>query len=100
MMFFIEEDIEVIKVKKGFLLRKLGEESIVVAIGEASKEFNGMIRLNETGVFYWEKLEKGTTEDELVRETIERFDGIDKETARQDVRDFLNTISIAIGYDE
>ena len=41
-----------IKAKKGFLLRRLGDEYMVVAIGEASKNFNGMIRMNETGAFY------------------------------------------------
>ena len=40
-----------LKTKKGFLLRKLGTEYMVVAIGEASRSFNGMIRMNETGAF-------------------------------------------------
>ena len=40
-----------IKTKPGFLLRRLGDESMVIAIGEASESFNGMIRLNSTGVF-------------------------------------------------
>ena len=47
-----------IKAKKGFLLRRLGAEYMVVAIGEASRNFNGMIRMNETGAFYWKELEK------------------------------------------
>ena len=47
-----------IKAKKGFLLRRLGDEYMVVAIGEASRNFNGMIRMNETGAFYWKELEK------------------------------------------
>ena len=59
-------------VKKGFILRKLDTEHIVVAIGEASKEFNGMIRLNGTGAMYWKELEKGTTKEELVAKTMEQ----------------------------
>ena len=35
-----------LKTKKGFLLRHLGDEAMVVAIGEASQSFNGVIRLN------------------------------------------------------
>ena len=42
-----------LKAKNGFLLRHLGDEAMVVAIGEANKSFNGMIRLSETGAFYW-----------------------------------------------
>lgn len=88
-----------LKAKKGFLLRKLGSEYMVVAIGEASKSFNGMIRMNETGAFYWKELEKGTTEDDLVSKTMERFTDVEEETARQDVRAFLQSISVAVDSD-
>lgn len=88
-----------LKIKKGFLLRRLGKECISVAIGESSKNFNGMIRLNETGALYWEELEKGTTEEKLIALTLERFEGVDENTARQDVREFLETISVALDQD-
>lgn len=89
-----------IKTKKGFLLRNLGEEYIVVAIGEASKDFNGMIRLNKTGAFYWKELENGTTEGELVRKTLEHFSNLNEEVVRSDVKDFLDKISMALDYDK
>lgn len=89
-----------IKTKKGFLLRKLGEEYIVVAIGEASKDFNGMIRLNKTGAFYWKELENGTTEEQLVSKTLERFTNLNEEMVRGDVKEFLDNISIALDYDK
>jgi len=85
-----------IKAKKGFLLRRLGDEYMVVAIGEASKNFNGMIRMNETGAFYWKELEQGVTEDDLVAKTMERFTDVTEETARQDVQAFLQSISVAL----
>ena len=85
-----------LKAKKGFLLRKLGPEYMVVAIGEASKNFNGMIRMNETGAFYWKELEQGVTEDDLVAKTMARFTDVTKETARQDVQAFLQSISVAL----
>lgn len=88
-----------LKTKKGFILRKLASEYMVVAIGEASKNFNGMIRMNETAVLYWKELEKGTTEQQLVEKTLERFEGVDADTARKDVREFLGTISVAIEND-
>lgn len=85
-----------LKVKKGFILRKLGTEHMAVAIGEASKNFNGMIRLNDTGAFYWKELEKGSSKEELVKRTLEEFEGVDEDTARHDVEEFLDTISVAI----
>ena len=85
-----------LKTKKGFLLRRLGDEYMAVAIGEASRHFNGMIRLNETGAFYWKELEKGSSEDELTAKTLERFEGVDETTARQDVRAFLDSVQVAL----
>ena len=65
-----------LKIKKGFILRKLGTEHMAVAIGEASRNFNGMIRLNETGAFYWKELEKGTTKEDLIAKTLEAIEGV------------------------
>ena len=85
-----------LKTKKGFLLRKLGAEYMVVAIGEASKSFNGMIRMNETGAFYWKELEKGAAEDDLVARTMERFTDVDEASVREDVKAFLQSIQVAL----
>lgn len=85
-----------LKTKKGFLLRKLGAEYMVVAIGEASKSFNGMIRMNETGAFYWKELEKGASEDDLVARTMERFTDVDEASVREDVKAFLQSIQVAL----
>lgn len=88
-----------IKTKKGFLLRKVGKEYMVVAIGEASKTFGGMIRMNETGAFYWKELEKGTTEDELVSKMLDRFEDLDEGTARQDLHEYIESIAVALEQD-
>ena len=54
------------KIKDGFLLRKVGGQNVVVALGEASRDFNGMIRLNDTGVFLWQQLQQDVTEEQLL----------------------------------
>ena len=54
------------KIKKGFILRKMGDQHLVVAVGEAAKKFKGMMRLNETSAFLWEQLQEEKTRDELV----------------------------------
>ena len=82
--------------KKGFILRKMGNEYMVVSVGAAGKDFNGIIRMNQTGAFFWKELSAGTTEDELVKAAITHYDGLDEETARKDVRKFLETIAMAL----
>lgn len=88
------------KAKKGFLLRRLGDEYMVVPVGEASKNFNGMIRMNETGAFYWKELEKGISEEDLVQKTLERFEDLDEETARRDLKEYLGTMEIALDLED
>ena len=82
--------------KKGFVLRKMGEGYIAVAVGAASQAFNGMIRLNESGKFLWEQMETGIERDALVQKMLEQFDGLDRETAEADLDEFLESIQVAL----
>lgn len=88
-----------IHAKPGFLMRRLGNDHMVVAIGEACQQFNGMVRLNETGALYWNMIEGGTTPQALVARTLEVYDGVDEETARRDVEAFLDALSFALDHD-
>lgn len=85
-----------LKVRQGFLLRCMMKDHVVVAVGEAGKQFNGMIRLNETGAFLWETLTAGSTEEALTAKLLERFDGLDEASARTDVAEFLASIRFAL----
>ena len=89
-----------IRAKKGFILRRLGKEYMVVPVVEASKNLNGMIRLDETGAFYWRELEKGITRDGLAEKMLERFEDLDEETARRDLNEFLETMEVALETDD
>ena len=66
------------KIKSGLILREVAENYIVVAVGEAVKEFNGLINLNSTGAFLWKILEKGAEEEDLVKAILEEYE-IDEE---------------------
>ena len=37
------------RIKEGFVLREVAGQAMVIATGEASKEFHGMVKLNESG---------------------------------------------------
>ena len=52
------------KIKDGYRLRKVGNNSIVVAVGGIN--FTGLITVNETGTFIWKMLEKGAETAEVV----------------------------------
>ena len=82
------------KVKNGFILRKVGKQFVVAATGEASKNFNGMIRLNDEAAFAFGLLQGGITEDGLVAALVEKYSSDEAET-RADVAHFLSKLKEA-----
>lgn len=80
------------KIKSDFLLHKLGEQYVVVAVGDRSKAFNGIIRLNSTGAFLWEQLSNEKSEDELAEALAGEFE-TDISSARADVSEFISELS-------
>lgn len=85
-----------LKIKNDYVIKKMGEGFVVVTVGQASKEFNGMMRLNEVGAFIWKQLETGATEEELLQRMLERYDDLDENTAREDLEEMLEKIDIAL----
>ena len=84
------------KIKDGFIIKKLGTGYVVVTVGQASKDFNGMIRLNGAGAFLWNSIREGAdTKDKLVAKMLERYEDLDEETARADLEEFLESVKIA-----
>ena len=79
------------RIKDGFVLRKLGTEYAAVAMGEARKDFNGLVRMNETGRFLWDCLKNDKTIEELLKCLCCEYD-IETDKARSDVRDFLEKL--------
>ena len=49
------ENDKMIKCKKGFKLRQLGDEWILIGEGIEQINFNKMITMNETAAFLWKK---------------------------------------------
>ena len=87
------------KVKSGFIVRSVGGNRMVVATGERSKQFGGMIRLNDSGSFLWERLLGDTDKQALVTALLEEYD-VDAAVAEADVDLFLNTLREAGVLDE
>ena len=82
------------KIKQGFILREVSGNFIVVAVGEATKTFNGMIQLNDTGAFLWKLLEKGATQEQMVEQMATEY-AVDNQVAQQDVKEFIENLKEA-----
>lgn len=79
------------KIKSGFILREVAGNYIVVAVGEAVKQLNGVINLNETGAFLWKQLEKGATEEQLKTALLSEYE-VSEEIAERDVKTFVSSL--------
>ena len=85
------------RIKEGYVINKLGGGYVVVTVGEASGDFNGLIRLNNTGAFLWENIRDGlNTKEKLIRAMLDYYDDLDEETARKDLDEFLEAVKFAI----
>lgn len=82
------------KVKEGFILRTVGTENVVAAVGAQSRKFNGIIRLNATAKFIWEHLQQETNIEELTEALTEAYD-ITKEQAEKDITAFVEKLKEA-----
>ncbi len=82
------------KIKDGFILREVSGSYIVVAVGDAVKNFNGMINLNETSAFLWKRLEKGCSKEELLAALLSEYD-VQKDVAEQHLDKFISRLTEA-----
>ena len=62
------------KIKDGFITRKIGDKIVAITVGEHTKDFNGMITLNDTGHFIWKCLKKDTDKESIANEVIKEYD--------------------------
>ena len=79
------------KIAKEYILREIAGDYIFVPVRAAALEFNGMITVNETGAFLWEKLREGTTKEELLHAMLEEYEVSEKE-AEADIQEFLQML--------
>ncbi len=75
------------KLKDGFVLRKVAGEYVVLPSGD-ELDLNMMITLNETGAFLWQKIDGGMEESALVAALLDEYD-VDEERAKASVAGFV-----------
>ena len=77
------------KTRKGYVLRDLGSEYVLVAEGHEAVDFSRMVSMNASAAFLWEQVEgKDFDVDTLASLLMEEFD-ITRETAEQDATKLL-----------
>lgn len=75
------------RIKDGFILRNIANQHMAVPVGVRAKELHGVIGLNETGAFIWERLAQSKSMETIAAELCEEFD-VDIQTAKASVERF------------
>lgn len=79
------------KIKEGFILRKVPGMNLVMPTGKNVKSFNGSLMLNDTGAFIFERLQKGSTPEETVQALTQEYD-VSLDIASTDVQKTINSL--------
>lgn len=69
------------KLKKEITITEIADEFVAVPLGEAAEAFKGVIRLNKTGKEIMEGLIEGKSEDLIVESLLQKYEGVDAESA-------------------
>lgn len=79
------------KLKESFVLRQVADIWVLLPLGAATVDFDGMIKLNETGALLCRTLQGGATREQLAEAMMGEYD-IDRETALADADEFVSSL--------
>lgn len=74
-----------------FILCDVADNHILMPVGEATVNLNGMITLNEMGLTIWKKLEEEVSFEGILNAILEEYD-INEAKARAGIEVFLKTL--------
>ena len=75
------------KLKENFVLRRVLNNWVVLPLGAATVDFNGILNLNGSGALLWQRLEQGADREELADALTAQYD-VSRAQALADVDEF------------
>ena len=78
------------RIKKGFELRDVCGEHIIVAYGKENIDFNKVISLNESANYLWRNIVDKDFNAETLASLLQEEYEVDAETARRDAQTLLD----------
>ena len=79
------------KLKENYVLRQVLGSWVVLPIGAATVDFNGMLSLNESGALLWKRLEQGADREDLADVLTAEYD-VSRQQALADVDEFYDIL--------
>lgn len=79
------------RLKDDFILHNTGEDFVIIATGEATKNFNGIIKLNNMGGEIVSFLSNDISEEDIIKAIVEKYE-VDYDTAKEDIKNILDSL--------
>lgn len=79
------------KIKEGFITKKVAGDVIVIPAEQALVDFKAIITLNETGAYLWEFLREDTSKEKLLENMLKEYDA-DEKILSADIDEFLSVL--------
>lgn len=79
------------KIKKGFELRDICGEKVIIASGIENIDFNKMISLNESAAYLWQQVSDKTFDADLLAQLLEAAYDVDYATATTDAQAIIQS---------
>ena len=77
------------KTKKGFNLRQICGENVIVADGIENIDFSKIISMNESAAYLWNKVQQKDFNAELLKQLLTEEYDVDDETAMNDAHEVI-----------
>ena len=84
------------KIKEGYILRKIAGEDVVIPIGGNIANFNGVIRLNESAAFLWKKVQEEVDKEYLINSLIEEYEMATRSVKLNNLEDRVEIVNADI----
>lgn len=75
-------------IKKDLIKREIAGDTILVPVGTAVYDSNGLFVLNELASFIWDLLPGAENSEDILNAVLEEYE-VEKEAAEKDIEEFL-----------
>lgn len=80
------------RIKDQMILSEIDETYFAVPVGKSAEQFQGIVRLNQTGADIWRGLEKGWSQEQIAEQLVNDYSGIDNNAALRAVQKVINQL--------
>ena len=78
-------------IKKELIKREIAGDTILVPVGSAVYDSNGLFVLNELASFIWDLLPEAESEEDVLNAVLNEYE-VEKEVAEKDIEEFLSKL--------